>query len=269
MIPITRTLLQEESAPDITKTDSLDEVIAKIAEELYPRLNALNSVVIKKYNHLASETVEAIFQRVEDLSLERRTPVVYIPVNEEVGDLYYKERMDQFYHFVVGRIVDTLAQTNLSSNDNFKQLQEWYNEDFARIFSPQEQGKSLLTHFFNPGANIKRLVKFINGGNTFYNSFYPFFNLTMVPTYQKAPVSAASNKNALATIEDIDFMNRANANLSLFSALLKCLPTYKVAVPGWTIDVLQYSEKPQWWNKGEFTEASIMEDVRHSIVYEI
>lgn len=252
---------------NVTQLRGDKAALENAADALYKKmLISFEELAIKKYGRIPEAIIQEIFKETEIRTRNSVRPVVYIQLNSENIQQYQKKNQTEFYKNLVEQVLNSIEQTRYSNTSGVKAIRNSFQNDFDSIYSTKECCQ-LIQPNHNIGANLKQLIHTMIG-DTFY---YPIalIDITALPNFPKDSVTVLQKKEKDST---------ATFNEKTISCALSIMQGFflggqglkkTVAVPGWIVDILQYSWTNQKWNKSGLAEAVILEEWNYRQVLEL
>ena len=265
-------------------TPHIDDMARELYARMVPDFGLYPSgLLLKKYGSIPEPRLKEVFQRTQEVSAHHeRMPVVYINFDEDLLWLLMDKTTLQpvadetsFYRMLVGRVLAAVEQTTWGDRSLVRQLREWYETDFTRIYDPacvgskrehavylaewakvyspaEEQPLPLFDGDKVWGYNLKSLFEFL--GTTASSGYHPLIDITFVPPLPRGAVQEIVQPRRTDVVQpsDVELVKKVSALTHvLYRAWTSTNDISRsVAYPAWTTDVLQRdAPKNQRWNR--------------------
>ncbi|MBI4173725.1 MAG: hypothetical protein HY519_03320 [Candidatus Aenigmarchaeota archaeon] len=277
--------------------DRSEPYLDRLAAALLERMGgSINGLTIKKYAGVEEQTWDQLFQLTEQRSRDSFSPVVYFPMNRQKM-MDGQNNRTGYYQWLVGRVLEALEKTPISSLGEFRWLQEAYGTDFSRIYAEapteKQEHEPLLDPGENAGSNLGKLfdrlgisrgevpaalVNVSVGYNhakglvTPEHDFVdPLEEMSEIPGIWSCPEKrdylAYDGKQygkGSELARDASLVCHTQASL-----LMPRAGHITMAVPGWALDVLSPNYGLQEWNQAGWTEGAVLERIGEKELLEV
>src|SRR3989338_580195 len=116
---------------EVFEGQNIDDIIDRFSTFL--RDSFTSQISLLKYDLLREEDFRNLCQRMEERTSQDYTPILYFEIDRTMIELYKGENKVAFYKHWIGKMLDSVSKTKIGLKEKFKELQQFFEENFERI----------------------------------------------------------------------------------------------------------------------------------------